>query len=59
MHSLSMGGAHSRVEAYIDSPTTPPYIGKQLTVLFHTTAIDISCVPQCSTNDKLHILVKA
>ena len=36
IHSLSTGGAHSRVEAYIASPTSPPYVGKQLTALFHT-----------------------
>ena len=35
IHSLSTGGAHSRVLAYA-SPTSPPYVGKQLTVLFHT-----------------------
>ena len=31
----SMGGAHSRVEASITNPTSPPYVAKQLTVLFH------------------------
>jgi len=31
-----MGGAHSQVEAYIASPTSPPFVGKQLTALFHT-----------------------
>ena len=36
IHSLSTGGAHSRVEANITSPTFPPYVGKQLTALFHT-----------------------
>ena len=36
IHSLSTGGAHSRVEASITSPTSPPYVAKQLTVLFHT-----------------------
>jgi len=35
IHSLSTGGAHSRVLAYIASPTSPPYVGKQLTALFH------------------------
>ena len=33
---LVTGGAHSRVEASITSPTFPPYVGKQLTALFHT-----------------------
>ena len=36
IHSLSTGGAHSRVEATITSPTSPPYVAKQLTALFHT-----------------------
>ena len=36
IYGLSMGGAHSRVEAYSTSPTSPPYVGKQLTALFHT-----------------------
>ena len=34
-----MGGAHSRVEAYIASPTSPPYLGKQLTGWFNTHAL--------------------
>ena len=36
IHNLSMGGAPSRVEARIASPTSPSYVGKQLTALFHT-----------------------
>ena len=36
IHSLSTGGAHSRVLASIASPTSPPYVGKQLTAPFHT-----------------------
>ena len=36
IHSLSTGGAHSRVEASITSPTSLPYVAKQLTALFHT-----------------------
>ena len=36
IHSLSTGEAHSRVEASITSPTSPPYVTKQLTALFHT-----------------------
>ena len=36
IHSLSTGGAHSRVEAIITSPTSPPYVAKQLTALFPT-----------------------
>ena len=30
IHSLSTGGAHSRAEASITSPTFPLYVGKQL-----------------------------
>ena len=36
IQSLSTEGAHSRVLAYIASPTSPLYVGKQLTALFHT-----------------------
>ena len=36
IHSLSTGGAHSQVEASITSPTSPPYVAKQLTARFHT-----------------------
>ena len=36
IHSLFTGGAHSRVQASITSPTFPPYVAKQLTALFHT-----------------------
>ena len=59
LHSLSMGGAHSQVEASITSPTSPPYVAKQLPVLFHTQ--QLSCLWQGSTNDigLLRILVKA
>ena len=31
-----MGGANSQVESYITSPTSAPYVSKQLTALFHT-----------------------
>ena len=31
-----MGGAHLCVETRITSPTSPPYVPKQLTALFHT-----------------------
>ena len=30
-----MGGAHSRMETYIASPTSPPYVGK-LTIILYT-----------------------
>jgi len=36
IQSLYTGGAHSQVLAYFASPTSPPYVGKQLTALFHT-----------------------
>ena len=39
IHILSTGGAHSRVEASITSPTSPPYVAKQLTALFHTQSL--------------------
>ena len=38
-----MGGAHSRVEACIASPTSPHYVGEQLTALFHTQPL-FSCL---------------
>ena len=34
--TLCVGVAHPRVDAYIASPTSPPYVGKQLTVLLYT-----------------------
>ena len=43
-----MGGAHSWVEAYIASPTFPPYDGKQLTVLFHTQSPFTTLVHRCT-----------
>ena len=36
IHSLSTGGAHSRLLVHIASSTSPPYVGTQLTALFHT-----------------------
>ena len=61
-HSLSTGGAHSRVEASITSPTSPPYVAKQLTVLFPTQLLCSFLVNGNwrSTNDiSVRILVKA
>jgi len=49
------GEAHSQAEAYIASSTSPPCVGKQLTVLLHTQRRLSSL--QCSTNNKLHIQV--
>ena len=60
-HSLSTGGAHSRLLAHIASPTSSPYVGTQLTALFHTQPL-LKClvygIASC-TNGKLRILVKA
>jgi len=61
IHSLFTGGAHSRLLAYIASPTSPPYVGKQLTCssVPHTATDKTSCLRYCSTDGKLRILVKA
>ena len=61
IHSLSTGGAHSRLLVHIASPTSPPYIGTQLTALFHTQPL-LKCPfygIAARTNGKLRILVKA
>ena len=60
IHSLSTGGAHSRVETSTTSPTSPPYVAKQLTALFHTQPlfsflVHFSVVPTIYSR----ILVKA
>ena len=48
------------MQASITSPTSPPYVAKQLTALFHTQPLFSFLVYcQCSTNDILRILVKA
>ena len=43
IHSLSMGGAHSRVEASITSPTSPPYACR-LTIHGSVPHSLISCI---------------
>ena len=56
-----MGGAHSRLLVQIASPISPPYVGTQLTALFHTHPL-LKCLVYgiaCITNGKLRILVKA
>ena len=53
---MSTGGAHSQVQASITSPTSPPYVAKQLTALFHTQPPFSFLV---YGNDILRILVKA
>ena len=49
------------MEVSITSPTSPPYVAKQLTVLFHTQPLFSFLVygNVRSTNDILRILVKA
>ena len=46
-----MGGAHSRVEASITSPTSPPYVAIKTThgSVPHTTPLQLSCQRQRST----------
>ena len=60
IHSLSTGGAHSRLLAHIASPTSPPYVGTQLTALFRTQPL-LKCLVYsiAAPNGKLRILVKA
>ena len=57
IYSLSAGGAHSS----ITSPNSPPYVAKQLMVLFYTQPRFslLAYSSACSTNDILSILVKA
>ena len=52
-----MGGAHSQVQASITSPTSPPYVAKQLTALFHTQPLFSFLV--YGNVVPTHILVKA
>ena len=60
IHSLSMGGARSRLLVHIASPTSPPYVGTQLTALFRTQLL-LKCLVYsiAAPNGKLRILVKA
>ena len=53
-----MGGAHSQLKASITSPTSTPYLAKQLAALFHTQT-PFSFLLYCIvvTNDILRILV--
>ena len=59
IHSLSTGGAHSRLLVHIVSPTSPPYVGTQLTALFHTQPLLKCPFYGIAAPGKLHILVKA
>ena len=60
IHSLSTGGAHSRVEASITSPTSAPYLAKQLTALFHTQRLFCFCLYRVvlTTSRDLRIVLK-
>ena len=46
-------------EAYIASPTSPPYVGKQLAALFHTQSLSVVYSNAAPTVAKLRIIVKA
>ena len=60
IHSLSTGAAHSRVEANITSPTSSPYVAKTTHgSVAHTATNQLPWLSDCTTNDKLRILVKA
>ena len=58
---LVYGRGSSRLLVHIASPTSPPYVGTQLTALFHTQAatVEMPFLWHCSTNGKLRILIKA
>ena len=60
IHSLSTGGPHSLPLVHIASPTSPPYVGTQLTALFHTQP-PLKCpfYGIAAQTVKLRILVKA
>ena len=51
---LREGFIHKWKQALLYSPTSPPYVAKQL-----TATVLLPWITQCSTNDKLRILVKA
>ena len=59
IHSLSTGGAHSRLLVHIASPTSPPYVATQLSSVLHIATVGMPFLWHCSTNGKLRILVKA
>ena len=60
IHSLSMGGAHSRLLVHIASPTSPPLCRYTTHSSFpHTATVEMPFLWHCSTNGKLRILVKA
>ena len=57
IYTLSTGGAHSRLLAHIANPTSPPYVGTQLSSVPHTATVEMPCLQHCSTNSKLCILL--
>ena len=60
IHSLYTGGAHSRVEASITSPTSAPYLGKKTHgSVPHTKTLLLPSLLRCTNNEILRILVKA
>ena len=60
IHSLSTGGAHSRLLAHIASPTSPPLCRYTThSSVPHTATVEMPFLRHCSTNGKLRVLVKA
>ena len=60
IHSLSTGGAHSRLLVHIASPTSPPLCRYTThSSVPHTAPVEMPFLLHCSTNGKLPILVKA
>ena len=57
IHSLSLEGAHSRVLAYIASPTLPLMSVNNSQPVPHTATVEISCLQH--TKGKVHILSPA
>ena len=56
-HSLFMGGSHSQVEESITSPTSLPYLAKQLTALFLTQPL-FSSFGYCSVVPMIYCIFK-
>ena len=60
IHSLSTGGAHSRLLVHIASPTSPPLCWYTThSSVPRTATVEMPFLWHCSTNGKLRILVKA
>ena len=58
-HSLSTGGAHSRLLVHIASPTSPLMSVHNSQLFPHTATVEIPFLRHCCTNGRLRILVKA